>query len=141
MQRNSSTETRKASVISTSRTACPELSLNHVAIAAPDPERSMAFYAAFGFRPDFAKRDAAGQITLQQMRRGEFFVELLADQDAMAPGHFGLHTADLDALLQHLDAQGLQPLHPVQRGVSGVLWTFFEDPAGNRVEVTSPCHD
>ena len=27
----------------------PDLRLNHVVIAAPDPESSSAFYAAFGF--------------------------------------------------------------------------------------------
>lgn len=116
----------------------PELTLNHVAIAAPDPESSMAFYAAFGFQPGFTRRDDTGQITLQQMWRGAVFVELLADTDACAPGHFGLHTADIAPLLSHLAQQGITPLHPPRRGVSGVLWTFFRDPAGNMVEVTSP---
>lgn len=118
--------------------AAPELTLNHVAIAAPDPERSMAFYTAFGFEPGFQRRDDSGRIELQQMRRGATFVELLADKDTGAPGHFGLHTPDLMAVLRHLGQQGIEPLHPPRPGTSGVLWTFFEDPAGNMVEVTAP---
>lgn len=121
--------------------AAPELTLNHVAIAAPEPERSMAFYAAFGFRPGFVRHTPAGEIELQQMQRGPVFVELLADGTAPAAGHFGLHTADIAPLLAHLADQGITPLHPPKRGASGVLWTFFTDPAGNLVEVTSPCPD
>ncbi|MGP6089236.1 VOC family protein [Antarctobacter jejuensis] len=116
----------------------PELTLNHVAIAAPEPEQSMAFYVAFGFEPGFQRLDDAGRIALQQMRRGAVFVELLADRDTAAPGHFGLHTPDLFAMLHHLANQNIRPLHPPRHGASGVLWTFFEDPAGNLVEVTSP---
>lgn len=116
----------------------PELTLNHVGIAAPEPERSMAFYAAFGFAPGFQRRDAAGRIELQQMWRGAVFVELLADKTAGGAGHFGLHTPDLKGLLRHLGRQGIAPLDPPRPGASGVLWTFFEDPAGNLVEVTSP---
>ena len=115
----------------------PDLTLNHVAISAPEPERSMDFYAAFGFEPGFQRLDDAGRIALQQLRRGAVFVELLGDRDAAAPGHFGLHTPDLNAVLHHLAKQDITPLHPPRRGASGVLWTFFEDPAGNMVEVTS----
>ncbi|KUF10850.1 VOC family protein [Pseudoponticoccus marisrubri] len=120
-------------------TEAPALTLNHVALAAPDPGRSMAFYAAFGFRPGFRRTDDAGRIALQQMWRGTVFVELLADRTDPAPGHFGLHCPDLEAVLDHLAAQGIAPLYPPRRGQSGVLWTFFEDPAGNLVEVTAPC--
>lgn len=117
----------------------PQLTLNHVAISAPEPERSIAFYIAFGFEPSFQRRDDKGRIELQQMRRGAAFIELMADRNVAAPGHFGLHTPDLEAALSHLAAQGVEPLHPPRTGASGVLWTFFADPAGNLVEVTAPC--
>lgn len=120
-------------------TKVPALTINHVAIAAPEPERSMMFYEAFGFRPGFVRRDAGSAIALQQMQRDGQFVELLADISAPADGHFGLHTSDLTALLHHLEAQGIAPLQPTRVGASGVLWTFFEDPAGNMVEVTQTC--
>jgi catechol 2,3-dioxygenase-like lactoylglutathione lyase family enzyme len=116
----------------------PELTLNHVAIAAPDLERSMAFYGAFGFEPGFQLRDDTSRIVLQQMRRGTVFVELLVDTTAHAPGHFGLHTRDMEAVLRYVAEQGIEPLHPPRLGASGVLWTFFEDPAGNLVELTTP---
>lgn len=119
-------------------TNVPDLTLNHVAIAAPKPEASMAFYAAFGFKPGFVRKNERGEIELQQMQRGAVFVELLADIDAVARGHFGLHTAEMEPLLTHLRCQGIEPLHPPRHGASGVLWTFFKDPAGNLVEVTSP---
>ncbi|WP_394199073.1 VOC family protein [Litoreibacter albidus] len=85
-------------------TKVPALTINHVAIAAPEPERSMMFYEAFGFRPGFVRRDAGSAIALQQMQRDGQFVELLADISAPADGHFGLHTSDLTALLHHLEA-------------------------------------
>jgi len=116
----------------------PAFALNHVALPAPEPERSMAFYAAFGFTPGFVRHDADGKIELQQMHRDGQFVELIASPDTPAAGHFGLHTGDMDAALAHLAQHGLAPLHPPRRGQSGVLWTFFRDPARNMVEVTAP---
>ncbi|WP_323764522.1 VOC family protein [Marinovum sp.] len=119
--------------------AAPALRLNHVALAAPEPARSMAFYEAFGFAPGFVRHADDGTIALQQMQRDGQFVELLACTTAPAAGHFGLHTRDIAAVLAHLAAQGIAPLHPPRVGASGVLWTFFEDPAGNLVEVTQTC--
>lgn len=116
----------------------PPFVLNHVALPSPEPERSMTFYAAFGFKPGFVRHDSAGRIELQQMQRDGCFVELISSPDVIPGGHFGLHTEDLHAALAHLSTQGITPLHPPRRGQSGVLWTFFRDPAGNLVEVTAP---
>ncbi|MDD9746676.1 MULTISPECIES: VOC family protein [Marinovum] len=117
----------------------PAVALNHVALAAPDPEASAGFYQAFGFVWGFTRHDAAGRIALLQMHRAGGFIELLADTEGVAPGHFGLHTAEIAPMLEHLAAQGIAPLHPPRQGASGVIWTFFADPAGNRVELTAPC--
>lgn len=116
------------------------LRLNHVAVPARDIGESIRFYSAFGLEQGFTRRDAQGQVDLQQMTGAGGFVELIRDDSELAAprGHFGLGAVDIAAAVADLAAKGISPLEPVRRGVSGVDFVFFTDPSGNLVEITAP---
>lgn len=119
----------------------PALTLNHVAIAAPEIEKSVAFYKTLGFSIGFKKNGANQKLELVQMKQESCFIELVANYDApknhnsIGP-HLGLVCENIETVWAFCTANQMPPHAPPQTGKSGVLWFFVTDPADNLVEFT-----
>jgi|AntAceMinimDraft_1070359.scaffolds.fasta_scaffold239974_2 catechol 2,3-dioxygenase-like lactoylglutathione lyase family enzyme len=113
--------------------------IKHVALPSSDIETSVRFFQTFGFETGFSKLDESGQLDLQQMGCGSCFVELIRTESTpQASGwHLGLSVDDIAFALDILAKEGLFPMGPVRRGVSGVDYVFFKDPSGNLIEITA----
>ena len=119
----------------------------HTMYRITDPERSRAFYEALGFE---ARRE------LPIVRNGEleatnyFFgipgqeeeLELTFNHDGRsyelgtAYGHIALAVDDLDATLERLQGQGIEPERPPYRvREGGSRLCFVRDPDGYRIEL------
>ena len=119
------------------------MELIHTCYRITDPDRSVAFYEALGFekRRELPIRDEAINI----------FMGLPGDDDRLeltynfgvdsyelgtGYGHIALAVADLDATLEQLAGQGIEPERPpytVREGGSRIC--FVRDPDGYRVEL------
>ena len=119
------------------------MELIHTCYRITDPDRSVAFYEALGFekRREFPIRDEAINI----------FMGLPGDDDRLeltynfgvesyevgtGYGHIAVTVEDLDATLERLAGQGIQPEKPpysVREGGSRLC--FVRDPDGYRIEL------
>jgi lactoylglutathione lyase len=119
------------------------MQLIHTCYRITEPEKSVAFYEALGFekRRELPIRDEAVNI----------FMGLPGDDDRLeltynfgidsyelgtGYGHIALTVDDLDATLERLAAQGIDPERPpytVREGGSRLC--FVSDPDGYRVEL------
>ena len=119
------------------------MELIHTCYRITDPDRSVAFYEALGFekRRELPIRDEAINI----------FMGLPGDDDRLeltynfgvdsyelgsGYGHIALAVADLDATLEQLAGEGIEPERPpytVREGGSRIC--FVRDPDGYRVEL------
>jgi lactoylglutathione lyase len=119
--------------------------LIHTCYRIADPERSVAFYEALGFekRRELPIRDEAVNIFMGLPGDGDR-LELTYNFDAPAGGydlgtgygHIALTVDDIDATLERLAEQGIEPERPpytVREG--GSRLTFVRDPDGYRVEL------
>jgi len=48
-----------------------------------------------------------------------------------------IHVADVPALVQELEAKGVQLVMPVTKAATGATVAMFEDPEGNTIEIAS----
>jgi lactoylglutathione lyase len=117
--------------------------LIHTCYRITDPERSVAFYQALGFekRRELPIRDEAVNIFMGLPGDGDR-LELTYNLDAPGGGHelgtgyghIALTVDDIDATLERLAEQGIEPERPpytVREG--GSRLTFVSDPDGNRL--------
>ena len=121
------------------------MELIHTCYRITDPERSVAFYEALGFekRRELPIRDEAVNI----------FMGLPGDDDRLeltynfevpeggyqlgtGYGHIAVTVDDMDAALERLAAQGIEPERPkYQVREGGSFIAFVRDPDGYRVEL------
>lgn len=113
--------------------------LAHVCLQVKDLQRSLAYYRSLGFADRFKftrkGRDYGMYLEIAPMT----YIELFEDP-ALGPAHnthlahFCIETEDLDALVRHLDAQGVAHTAKAQ-GCDHTWQIWLEDPDGNKFEV------
>jgi lactoylglutathione lyase len=121
----------------------------HTMVRITDPDRSRAFYVALGFEPG---RESPIVRNGELEATNYFFglpgqpgvLELTFNHDGRSYengtgyGHIAIGVADLDATLEQLKLQGIEPERPpytVSEGGSRLC--FVRDPDGYRVELIS----
>jgi lactoylglutathione lyase len=121
------------------------MELIHTCYRITDPERSVAFYEALGFeeRRRLPIRDEAINIFMGLPGDGDrleltynFEVPEGGYELGTAYGHIAVTVDELDATLQQLAEQGIEPERPpytVREGGSRLC--FVRDPDGYRVEL------
>jgi lactoylglutathione lyase len=119
----------------------------HTMVRITDPVRSRAFYEALGFR---FERDM--DIVRNGEREATNYFYGIGDQSAVLEltynhdgrtydlgtgyGHIALAVDDLDATLEQLQGQGIEPeREPYRVREGGSLLCFVRDPDGYRVEL------
>jgi len=119
--------------------------LIHTCYRITDPDRSVAFYEALGFEETgrIPIRDEAINIFMNlpgdgEMPRLELTYNFGVDSYELGTGygHIAITADDLDATLERLNAQGIEPEKPpytVREGGSRLC--FVRDPDGYRVEL------
>ena len=121
------------------------MALLHTCYRITDIDRSLAFYGALGFEEvrRLPIRDEAINVFLNQPGDGdeprlELTYNFGVDQYEIgtAYGHIAINTGDLDATLERLAGQGIEPERPpytVREGGSRIC--FVRDPDGYRIEL------
>jgi lactoylglutathione lyase len=119
----------------------------HTMLRITDPEKSRAFYEALGFtfsRDMDIVRNGELEATNYFFSMGdhENVLELTYNHDGRAYdlgdayGHIAIAVDDLDATLQNLKGQGIEPeREPYQVREGGSWLTFVRDPDEYRVEL------
>jgi lactoylglutathione lyase len=118
--------------------------LIHTCYRVTDPERSIAFYEALGLerRRELPIRDEAVNYFLgvpgEDLPELELTYNFGVDSYELGTGygHIALTVDDLDATLEELAGQGIEPERPpyqVREGGSRIC--FVRDPDGYRVEL------
>ena len=121
------------------------MALIHTCYRITDIDRSVAFYEALGFN-EIARlpiRDEAVNVFMNQpgdgdMPRLELTYNFGVDHYELgtAYGYIAISASDLDATLERLAAQGIEPERPpytVREG--GTRICFVRDPDGYRIEL------
>jgi lactoylglutathione lyase len=120
------------------------MDLIHTCYRVTDPERSIAFYEALGLekRRELPIRDEAVNYFLGVPGKDQPELELTYNfgvdsyELGTGYGHIALTVDDLDATLEELAGQGIEPERPpyqVREGGSRIC--FVRDPDGYRVEL------
>jgi lactoylglutathione lyase len=119
------------------------MELIHTCYRITDPEKSVPFYEALGFekRRELPIRDEAINIFMGLPGDGdrlELTYNFGVDSYELGTGygHIALTVDDLDAALERLAAQGIEPERPpytVREGGSRLC--FVRDPDGYRIEL------
>lgn len=112
--------------------------VNHVAIAYENFDAALAFYTQkMGFREAFVVRNDQGQATLAYVQANRnTFVELQPANANRQPGlnHYGLHVADLKAVVAQLKARGVT-VDDVRVRPDDSMVANATDPSGVRIEM------
>ena len=121
------------------------MELIHTCYRITDPERSVAFYEALGFekRRELPIRDEAINIFMGLPGDGDrleltynFEVPDGGYELGTAYGHIALTVDDLDATLERLAGQGIEPERsPYTVREGGSRLCFVRDPDGYRIEL------
>jgi lactoylglutathione lyase len=121
------------------------MSLIHTCYRITDPDRSVAFYEALGFREVRRQpiREEAVNIFMNLPEDGddprlELTYNFGVDTYELGTGygHIAITTPDLDATLRRLSQQGIEPEKPpysVREGGSRIC--FVRDPDSYRIEI------
>ena len=127
------------------------MALLHTCYRITDIERSLAFYRALGFEEvrRMPIREEAINVFLNQPGDGdeprlELTYNFGVDHYDLgtAYGHIAISATDLDATLERLSAQGIEPERPpysVREGGSRIC--FVRDPDGYRIEIVERSGD
>jgi lactoylglutathione lyase len=119
----------------------------HTMYRITDPKRSGAFYEALGFE----LRQESPIVRNGELEATNYFYRLPGQDEELeltynhdgrtyeqgtAYGHIALAVEDLDAMLERLAAQGIEPEKPPYRvREGGSLLCFVRDPDGYRIEL------
>ena len=112
--------------------------MNHVAIAVENFDEAFKFYTEkMGFRDGFTVKNAQGQPTLTyiQVSRDTFIEIVPANANRRAGlNHFGLHVADLKAMVATLKERGVT-VEDVRVRPDDSMVANVTDPGGLRIEM------
>jgi lactoylglutathione lyase len=121
------------------------MALIHTCYRITDVDRSVAFYEALGFEEvgRIPIRDEAINVFMNQPGDGDMpRLELTCNfgvdfyEIGTGYGHVAITSADLDAMLQRLAVQGIEPERPPYRiREGGSRLCFVRDPDGYRIEI------
>ncbi|HWB21602.1 MAG TPA: VOC family protein [Gaiellaceae bacterium] len=119
------------------------MELIHTCYRITDPERSVAFYEALGFekRREMPIRDEAINIFMGLPGDGDrleltYNFGVSSYELGTGYGHIAITVDDLDATLEQLAAQGIEPEKPPYRvREGGSRLCFVRDPDNYRVEI------
>jgi catechol 2,3-dioxygenase-like lactoylglutathione lyase family enzyme len=107
--------------------------IDHVHLAAPDPEKAVAWYREhFGGEPmsEGVERLLYGDVRVVFQKRDN-----AQPSQGSVIDHIGFSVADLDAVMKTLESEGAKIAQPA-RDVPGLFkLAFIEDPWGTRIEI------
>ena len=115
------------------------VSLNHVAIAAPDFDGASSFYTdVMGFRRAFALKQPDGSPYLSYFQvNSSTFIEVMAVTPQRPAGfvHFGLEVSDVDATVRRLRAAGMKVGDPSVSAQTKARIAVAHTPDGTTFEL------
>ena len=134
--------------------------LDHVSYTVSDLDRSVAFYAQFGYEPvnryaasgpelDVAVATENADMEIQVMRRPDGgMLELIsyvrqpseraARNSVVGAAHLAFVVGDIQAAYEELTADGVEFLSEPNTDRYGEKWVYFRDPDGITVELMQP---
>lgn len=137
--------------------------LDHVSYTVSDIDRSVAFYAKFGYEPvnrytasgpelDVAVATENADMEIQVMRRPDGgMLELVsyilqpseraARNSVVGAAHLAFIVGDIQAAYEQLTADGVEFLSGPNTDRYGEQWVYFRDPDGITVELMQPNAD
>jgi catechol 2,3-dioxygenase-like lactoylglutathione lyase family enzyme len=137
--------------------------LDHVSYTVSDLDRSVAFYAQFGYEPvnryaasgpelDVAVATENADMDIQVMRRPDGgMLELIsyvrqpseraARNSVVGAAHLAFVVGDIQAAYEELTAEGVEFLSEPNTDRYGERWVYFRDPDGITVELMQPNAD
>lgn len=134
-----------------------DFSPHHTALSVDDLEAAEQFYALFGFQPVHRYRHDDGSFAITHSMLGGYLVELFwyaerqaapdsaaalsSDLPRVGTKHHGVRVQDVNAALEWVREQGLQPEGEIREGRTGVRYFFVRDPSGNFFEISQDDRD
>jgi catechol 2,3-dioxygenase-like lactoylglutathione lyase family enzyme len=137
--------------------------LDHVSYTVSDLDRSVDFYAKFGYEPvnryaasgpelDVAVATENADMDIQVMRRPDGgMLELIsyvrqpseraARNSVVGAAHLAFVVGDIQAAYEELTAEGVEFLSKPNTDRYGERWVYFRDPDGITVELMQPNAD
>jgi lactoylglutathione lyase len=116
--------------------------LAHLAIAAYDLERSLAFYAGLGLHESFRLHNEDGSLMLVYLHiTGDRFLEIFPNGPIPDPNrqgsfmHLCLRVDDLQATVEHFQKEGVTIEQAPKIGLDHNLQAWIRDPDGNPIEL------
>ena len=116
--------------------------IGHLAFAAHDLDRSLAFYAKLGLRESFRLHHEDGALMLVYLQvRGDRFIEVLPDGPAPDPNrrgsfmHLCLLVDDLRGTIEGLQKEGVTLEQEPKVGLDHNWQAWIRDPDGNPIEL------
>ena len=125
-------------------------SIHHVALSVKDIEKSIKFYAQFGFKEAYRWASDNGELQIAHLKLGETFLELfcfqayqeapnsskelMSDLPRIGVKHFGLKVKSIHETKQWLIDGGYEDEIEIIRGKTEVDYFFIKDPDGILLE-------
>jgi catechol 2,3-dioxygenase-like lactoylglutathione lyase family enzyme len=137
--------------------------VDHVSYTVADIDRSVAFYAKFGFQKvnrysaagpdlDLAVQTENADMDIQLLRRPDgVTLELIryvrqpsqraARNSQVGAAHMAFVVGDIQAAYQRLTSEGVEFLSAPNTDMYGEMWVYMRDPDGITVELMEPGAD
>lgn len=116
--------------------------LAHLAIAAYDLERSLAFYTGLGLHESFRLQNEDGSLMLVYLHiTGDRFLEIFPNGPVPDPErqgsfmHLCLRVDDLQATVEYFQKEGVKIEQAPKIGLDHNLQAWIRDPDGNPIEL------
>jgi lactoylglutathione lyase len=116
--------------------------LGHLAFAAHNLERALAFYDRLGLHESFRLHNEDGSLMLVYLHiKGDRFIEVFPNgpaPDRKRPGsfmHLCLLVDDLQATVDLFRKEGVTIEHEIKTGLDHNLQAWIRDPDGNPIEL------
>jgi glyoxylase I family protein len=124
--------------------------IHHVALSVTDIEKSIEFYALFGFKEAYRWKSEEGDLAIAHLKLGETFLELfcfknhqeapesskelMSDLPRIGVKHFGLKVKSIHETKSFIIENGYQGDINIIRGNTEIDYFFIKDPDGILLE-------